>query len=1241
MKTKKNYFKVAICFLAFAVCSFLLAFSPTMTAIAAIDYTLANYNLAINSMRMPITEVNANKDDFLIPLLDTTFSDPSFKNFVRVIDPTGTSHDYEIGGTNTDSFFGSIRENQALPNSDKVKDYLEVKSKNNGEYKIVYILKSDSNIYYSNTYTVNVTGVSYSLDFTDAEGMKAILPTIVAKDNSTITLPVANVVDAEGNVKTTINPVVSKNNKILTGAEDTDDLTNRVLKFSKDPDGTSDADKAEDNIYTITYSYDDGSNHLVKTFTIKASNNFKGTGELRLASTPKMPSITLGQKGIELPKLAVKNDTDSNVEYNLVSIEIYQQGNPSIKQTLGANEYTFDMTADAFEGNASYAKMYEEKTYNVRYTIKDAYEGKDPLVKEFSFEVGAPANPTVYMSYDYTVNAEGKVENGGDIELDAKAEVKSVYGVNSIVIPAIYGTDVISKYEDSNFILVRYLENGVGTRYYIDNINLEGNAITSSNSGYNHSDDANIGKLNKAVAFKFTNNSANESDYLGEYELHYRAISKDITGSKSSRYTDVEMAKINVVSTSDAESLNFVPTVSIDNIVNNSNIKSNTEIAVRVKAEDNAASSSVDAKYADKSLKTALMYYYAAENADFESDLNTAIKAIDLVTGYNKTSHVFDNADLVDAMSTKYANFGIITESENNEFKFTANGNNGQVTIVAVTMNDQSVIDIDSKTLTIKDITDDEVPEKVDMSYDGVTVTAEQERIEFAVNSTDPMPKNIFEQGKEVVLPKITFNESELQMSVAYYVVEDATELGKIKYQYPTNVKYKNGNTVYGGVITTDKIGTYNVVYTATDVAGNTSVVFVSFEVADSSNPILSVKAIGNGLTQSGNVITAEKGTEISLEALLHSSDMKTNLTDIATIDVDIQAQNLGYEPTGTTEYSYKFNSVGSYAVTINASYYDDVFGKVRNAETKEYVINITPIELKWTSEFDVDEFVDKEGEKVYLPMVSATDDAEVNVIVKKKNGKELVTSTETDTNGATRLVFVPADKGIYTVTYTATSDDAKITKTFDIKVGDHIAPTIKMNYESELSQDIIYKGKDISYKFNVVTTNSSTQTRKFVITASSNGKTIYEYDLGLSISDRDASGQVTEDYPWTSLDYSLTTENGKISGTKPEYTISGTGKYTLTLTVDDGVYGNVATKVITFNVVDETEAKEENDTVVGTVLIVVSLVVLAGVILFFLFTGKKGKGTKSKKTKKIEAVEESSSDEQIVIEDVDTNDKQ
>ena len=70
MKVLTKYFKVVLCFMAFALCSFMFAFTPTLTAVHAAEMAMTGYNVAINAIKMPTEEVNyENGDQFKVPLL--------------------------------------------------------------------------------------------------------------------------------------------------------------------------------------------------------------------------------------------------------------------------------------------------------------------------------------------------------------------------------------------------------------------------------------------------------------------------------------------------------------------------------------------------------------------------------------------------------------------------------------------------------------------------------------------------------------------------------------------------------------------------------------------------------------------------------------------------------------------------------------------------------------------------------------------------------------------------------------------------------------------------------------------------------------------------------------------------------------------------------------------------------------------------------------------------------------------
>ena len=200
---------------------------------------------------------------------------------------------------------------------------------------------------------------------------------------------------------------------------------------------------------------------------------------------------------------------------------------------------------------------------------------------------------------------------------------------------------------------------------------------------------------------------------------------------------------------------------------------------------------------------------------------------------------------------------------------------------------------------------------------------------------------------------------------------------------------------------------------------------------------------------------------------------------------------------------------------------------------------------------------------------------------------------------------------------YTATTADATLEKTFTIKVGDNVPPTIEFNHKAEMQKDIVYDGSNqIEIKFDVKKYGDD---KHFKITATSNGNTIYSYDLGLKITDITDGATSGQAISWSDLKYEVTGDSSVLKQDSEDenlYLISGKGTFTIKLSIEDN-NGNPAVEQIVFKVVDEADIEEENDTVVGVVLIVISLVVLAGVILYFMLTGKKGKGKKSNKVVK------------------------
>ena len=72
-------------------------------------------------------------------------------------------------------------------------------------------------------------------------------------------------------------------------------------------------------------------------------------------------------------------------------------------------------------------------------------------------------------------------------------------------------------------------------------------------------------------------------------------------------------------------------------------------------------------------------------------------------------------------------------------------------------------------------------------------------------------------------------------------------------------------------------------------------------------------------------------------------------------------------------------------------------------------------------------------------------------------------------------------------------------------------------------------------------------------------------------------------------------------------YNINEVGTYKVTFSLSD-VAGNVRTVTRTFTVTEDTTTPMTQEEIIGTVLIVVSVLVLAGVVIYFVVSKKKAK---------------------------------
>ncbi len=250
-----------------------------------------------------------------------------------------------------------------------------------------------------------------------------------------------------------------------------------------------------------------------------------------------------------------------------------------------------------------------------------------------------------------------------------------------------------------------------------------------------------------------------------------------------------------------------------------------------------------------------------------------------------------------------------------------------------------------------------------------------------------------------------------------------------------------------------------------------------------------------------------------------------------------------------------------------------------------------------------------KDFGKVYIPDFSSEDDyhgfgigsgalnlgTTDKVVIDGPDGKQYTVGNAqskyaiTYENGS--YCFVPTVKGTYTVTYSATdlSGNAADNQVIKILVGETIKPTVSYS-------------ATIAPKLNLSDAKLVIDTTKIVITDNILPEEGKEFVYNTITLNEKNSG--------TAVTYETSGDNDQIR----TYNFEKEGTYTLTITAKDAA-GNLGTYTTDIVVVGENNKETYTNETTGVILIVVSLVILAGVIVFFA----KGKGGKQRPSKKKE----------------------
>lgn len=580
------------------------------------------------------------------------------------------------------------------------------------------------------------------------------------------------------------------------------------------------------------------------------------------------------------------------------------------------------------------------------------------------------------------------------------------------------------------------------------------------------------------------------------------------------------------------------------------------------------------------------------------------------------------------------------------------------VTLVAVAINDQNHFVYDAKQIKIKNATaDNEAP-----SIDGV-------ESEFRNEYDDP--KDIFVLGEDTLvnLPSVRFHDNideDLSVSVKYYI--DTPE--NMHTVNSVSSEYREGDnhyvTVTGSAINLSKAGMYYVVYTAKDDSNNVCEYITCFEVKKQTNYAIKVSCdsnldiydsmdiIATIVDDEGNTIDQKAKVKFTkgaptIEGETYTFEEAGDYTFYAYANVEgkyiesarytIKVSDVEYkwdnEDTITAPTSSELSPSNEYEkLTSQPSDWTDGYANYYKYQDGDYIA------LEEATEFVSDTYY-KKNELVYIQLTVPTASkngrpelANVEITDPGNNVVEYVNVEDGDEEEC-RIKFLASKEGKYTIKYTVGSGDSKITKTLYTTVGDKNAPKVGIADTKNLQKDIVYTGDTITYSINYSLNNakSNSQQNVYVITVSAKteSKTLCSYETSLTLYDIDRVGNKVA-LTWENA---FKTENITLNGdscssvSNPSWTISSVGEYTLKIKAIDANSNESKEISIKFNVVDESSATEKKDNKTGVILIIISLVVLAGLICFFAFGGKtKNSNPKSNKSKKEEKVEEEKTQE-------------
>lgn len=446
--------------------------------------------------------------------------------------------------------------------------------------------------------------------------------------------------------------------------------------------------------------------------------------------------------------------------------------------------------------------------------------------------------------------------------------------------------------------------------------------------------------------------------------------------------------------------------------------------------------------------------------------------------------------------------------------------------------------------------------------------------------------------GIELPTPSVSYQIPNSVTYDEYYGHEsDYDDTDYVVIGVNQNGKATNWSTTYGqqGSFKPTEVGEYPIMYTVNLTVYNHK----TFTYKEMSwNEGTSSYDMGGYFTFTNSSNSKTANVTLNKDGVLEVIPVEGGVA--STTEKYFVVNNDGTAEVYTTEAgnpSYKFESFSD--TVFNgvdlSTWFDDLTNYTLTSDVYTIVVKDTtgPViaEYDYRETISVDEISATDGYALKIKGIEATDASGINIenskIVlswKLANGdsgsktysKQLTDETYTiKSNNGKNL------DGTYTITYTVYDNNNNYsTKKYEIAVGDNIEPTVVV--EDDFIKDSYEIGTQLKLDLSKVTYYDNIElpadTKPTVVLKNTSTDKEVEY--------KDVAGVYV-------------------------YDLDEVGSYSLTIEVQDAV-GNTSTKTFNFEVSAKTSNTQSTHEVVGTILIVISVLVLVGVIVYFIVSKVK-----------------------------------